>query len=135
MIFHKKEGVANVATAVERTARYTVVLQSNDRRPKPIMGHLIDELAPLPAQARRSLTFNCGLEFVSWRELETGLGVRAWGRRPSRGLQGGLARRLPQGGAAPRGRLREMTEPRQARICSAVLLKTLCPSRPERPPQ
>ena len=78
MIFRKEHGAANVATVVERTTRYTVVFRNNDRRSKPIMGRLIDELAPLPAEARRSLTFDRGLEFVSWRELDAGLGAEAW---------------------------------------------------------
>ena len=78
MIFRKEHGAANVATAVKRTTRYTVLFRNNDRRSKPIMGRLIDALAPLPAKARRSLTFDRGLEFVSWRELGLGLGARAW---------------------------------------------------------
>ena len=55
-----------------------MIFRNNDRRSKPIMSRLIDELAPLPADARRSLTFDRGLEFVSWRELGAGLGAQAW---------------------------------------------------------
>ena len=33
---------------------------------------------PLPADARHSITFDRGLEFVAWRELETGLGTKGW---------------------------------------------------------
>jgi IS30 family transposase len=78
MMFRKEHGAANVATAVERTTRYTVLFRNNDRRSKPIMGKLIDALLPLPAGARRSLTFDRGLEFVSWREIDAGLGAKAW---------------------------------------------------------
>ena len=78
MIFRKEHGAANVATAVERTTRYTVLFRNNDRRSKPIMDRLIDALGPLPAEARRSVTFDRGLEFVSWRELASGLGAEAW---------------------------------------------------------
>ena len=42
------------------------------------MSQLIRHLAPLPVQARQSLTFDRGLEFVSWRELEHGMGTTAW---------------------------------------------------------
>ena len=42
------------------------------------MNQLISHLAPLPVQARQSLTFDRGLEFVSWRELEKGMGTAAW---------------------------------------------------------
>lgn len=78
MIFRKEHGSANVATVVERKSRYTVLFRNNDRRSKPIMNQLIHHLAPLPAQARQSLTFDRGLEFVSWRDLETGMGTAAW---------------------------------------------------------
>lgn len=78
MIFRKEHGSANVATVVERKSRYTVLFRNNDRRSKPIMNQLISHLAPLPARARQSLTFDRGLEFVSWRELEKGMGTAAW---------------------------------------------------------
>lgn len=78
MIFRKEHGSANVATVVERKSRYTVLFRNNDRRSKPIMDRLISHLVPLPAQARQSLTFDRGLEFVSWRELEKGMGTAAW---------------------------------------------------------
>ena len=42
------------------------------------MDNLINLLSPLPRHARQSLTFDRGLEFVSWRELEEGLGAQAW---------------------------------------------------------
>ena len=104
MIFRKEHGAANVATAVERTTRYTVLFRNDDRRSKPIMGRLIDALAPLPALARRSVTFDCGLEFVSWRELGPGLAAKAWFCDPQAPWQkptventnGRLRRQLPR---------------------------------------
>ncbi len=42
------------------------------------MNRLIDEMSPLPADARRSITFDRGFEFTSWRELKTGMGTKAW---------------------------------------------------------
>lgn len=78
MIFRKEHGAANIATVVERKSRYTLLFRNNDRRSKPIMSQLIRHLAPLPALARQSLTFDRGLEFVSWRELEHGMGTAAW---------------------------------------------------------
>lgn len=78
MIFRKEHGSANIATVVERKSRYTVLFRNNDRRSKAIMNQLIHHLAPLPVQARQSLTFDRGLEFVSWRELEKGMGTTAW---------------------------------------------------------
>lgn len=78
MIFRKEHGSANVACMVERVSRYTVLWRNNDRRSGPLMNSLINLLAPLPQGARQSLTFDRGLEFVSWRELERGLGAQAW---------------------------------------------------------
>jgi IS30 family transposase len=78
MIFRKEHGLANVATVVERVSRYTAIFRNNDRRSKPLMDNLINLLSPLPRHARQSLTFDRGLEFVSWRELEKGLGAQAW---------------------------------------------------------
>ena len=78
MIFRKEHGPANVAAVVERISRHTVIFRNNDRRSKPLMDNLINLLSPLPRHARQSLTFDRGLEFVSWRELEKGLGAQAW---------------------------------------------------------
>lgn len=78
MIFRRELGPANITTVVERLSRYTVLFRNNDRRSKPIMSSLIGLLSPLPQHARQSLTFDRGLEFVSWRELERGMGTQAW---------------------------------------------------------
>ncbi len=83
MIFRKEHGSANVATVVERKSRCTGLFRNNDRRSKPIMSQLIRHLAPLPAQARQSLTFDRGLEFVSWRELEKAHGNGGMVLRPA----------------------------------------------------
>lgn len=91
MIFRKEHGSANVATVVERKSRYTVLFRNNDRRSKPIMNQLINHLAPLPAHARQSLTFDRGLEFVSWRELQKGMGTAAWFCDPQAPWQKGTA--------------------------------------------
>ena len=42
------------------------------------MNRLIHKMSPLPAEARRAITVGRGLEFVAWRELETGTGTKAW---------------------------------------------------------
>ncbi len=78
MIFRKEYGHANIATLVERKSRYTVLFRNNDRQSKPIMGRLINELSTLPYSARQSITFDRGFEFVSWRDLEAGMGTKAW---------------------------------------------------------
>ncbi|MEI4264341.1 IS30 family transposase, partial [Roseovarius sp. D0-M9] len=54
MIFERAQGNANVATLVERKTRYTVLLRNNDRKSRPLMNGLINEMSPLPTEARRS---------------------------------------------------------------------------------
>lgn len=78
MIFERALGETNVATLVERKTRYTALLRNNDRKSRPLMSRMIQEMSPLPAHARRSITFDRGLEFVSWRELDLAMGTKAW---------------------------------------------------------
>lgn len=78
MIFERAQGNANVATLIERKTRYTLQLRNNDRKSRPLMNKLINEMSPLPAEARRSITFDRGFEFTSWRELKTGMGTKSW---------------------------------------------------------
>ena len=78
MIFERAQGNANVATLIERKTRYTVLLRNHDRKSRPLMNKLINEMSPLPANARRSITFDRGLEFSSWRELHKGMGTKSW---------------------------------------------------------
>ena len=102
MIFRKEHGLANVATLVERTSRYVVLFRNNDRQSKPIVDRLIDELAPLPAEARRSITFDRGSEFAAraarsspasvpglGSAIPTPLGRRARSRTPTAGRGAG----------------------------------------------
>jgi IS30 family transposase len=58
------------------------------------MNRLIHEMSPLPAEARRSITFDRGLEFVAWRELETGRGMKAWFCDPQAPWQKGSAKNM-----------------------------------------
>lgn len=78
MMFRKEHGKVNVTSLVERVSRYAVVMRNEDRRSKPIMEALIQGLAPLPADARRSITFDRGTEFSAWRDLKNGIGADAW---------------------------------------------------------
>jgi IS30 family transposase len=51
MIFERAQGNANVATLIERKTRYTLLLRNNDRKSRPLMNKLINEMSPLPAAA------------------------------------------------------------------------------------
>ena len=78
MMFRKEHGKVNVTSLVERVSRYAVVMRNEDRQSKPIMEALIQGLAPLPADARQSVTFDRGTEFSAWRHLKAGIGADAW---------------------------------------------------------
>ena len=77
VMFRREHGSANVTSLVERRTRYALLFKNNDRRSKPLMDRPIDVFSPLLAAARQSMTFDRGLEFISWRELATGMGTDA----------------------------------------------------------
>ena len=78
MMFRKGHGKVNVTSLVERVSRFTVVMRNEDRQSRPIMEMLIEGLAPLPAEARQSITFDRGTEFSAWQHLKNGIGADAW---------------------------------------------------------
>ena len=78
IMFRKEHGKANVTSLVERVSRFTVVMRNEDRQSKPIMKSLIEGLAPLPADAHQSITFDRGTEFSAWQRLKDGIGANAW---------------------------------------------------------
>ncbi len=89
MMFRREHGKVNVTSLVERVSRYAVVMRNEDRQSKPIMESLIQGLAPLPADARQSITFDRGTEFSAWRRLKDGIGADSWFCDPSAPLQKG----------------------------------------------
>lgn len=94
MIFRRELGPVNVALLVERKTRFAVLFRNGDRRSKPLMGKLIDLLAPLPRPARQSITFDRGFEFTAWRELKKGMGTEAWFCDPQAPWQKGSVENL-----------------------------------------
>lgn len=76
--FRKEFRPANVTSLVERVSRFTLLLRNADRRSKPVMEEIIAGLWPLPFHTRRSITFDCGFEFLAWPHLQAGLGVATW---------------------------------------------------------
>lgn len=78
MMFRKEHGKVNVTSLVERVSCFAVVMRNEDRTSKPIMEALIDGLAPLPSDARQSITFDRGTEFSAWKRLKDGIGADAW---------------------------------------------------------
>ncbi len=77
-MFRKEHGKVIVTSLVERVSRYAVVMRNEDRQSKPLMEALIGGLAPLPADARQSITFDRGTEISARRRLKDGIGADSW---------------------------------------------------------
>lgn len=59
-----------IGTLVERTTRYVMLLHlPGDRTAETVRDALINTIATLPAQLRRSLTWDQGVEMARWREF------------------------------------------------------------------
>ena len=78
MIFERAQGKTNVASLVERKTRFAVLFRNNDRSTTHLMNKLMSVMEPLPQLARKSITFDRGIEFRNWRKLKTGIGTEAW---------------------------------------------------------
>lgn len=89
LIFRREFGKMNLTSLVERQSRYTLLMKNQDRHSTPLMEQIIDALAPLPAGARQSFTFDRGTEFTAWRRLKDGLGAETWFCDPSAPWQKG----------------------------------------------
>ena len=69
MIFSRAHGNSNVLTLVERQTRYTVLLANADRKATKMARRITDVLGPLPDEARRTLTFDRGFEFLQYGKM------------------------------------------------------------------
>ena len=78
MLFERAEGKMNVASLVERKTRFAVLFRNNDRSTTHLMNRLMGVMEPLPQPARKSITFDRGIEFRDWRKLKPGIGTEAW---------------------------------------------------------
>jgi IS30 family transposase len=87
--FRRKHGKRNLSSLVERKTRFAVLLENEDRQTKPVLDAVADALLPLPKEARRSVTFDRGVEFTGWRGFASFLGAEAWFCNPSAPWQKG----------------------------------------------
>ena len=94
MIFERAQGTMNVASLVERKTRFAVLFRNNDRSTTHLMNRLMGVMEPLPQPARRSITFDRGIEFRSWRKLKPGIGTEAWFCDPQAPWQKGSVENL-----------------------------------------
>lgn len=77
MIFRREHGKANVASVVERKTRFAVLFRNNDRSSKHFIAKLMNVMEPLLQTARKSITFDRGIEFSGWRKLKPCIGTEA----------------------------------------------------------
>ena len=94
MIFERAQGSANIASLVERKTRFAVLFRNNDRSTTHLMNRLMAVMEPLPQPARRSITFDRGIEFRSWRKLKPGIGTEVWFCDPQAPWQKGSVENL-----------------------------------------
>lgn len=94
MIFERAQGKMNVASLVERKTRFAVLFRNNDRSTTHLMNRLMGVMEPLPQPARKSITFDRGIEFRNWRELKPVIGTEAWFCDPQSPWQKGSVENL-----------------------------------------
>jgi len=94
MIFERAQGNANIASLVERKTRFAVLFRNNERSTTHLMNRLMTVMEPLPQPARRSITFDRGIEFRNWRKLEPGIGTEVWFCDPQAPWQKGSVENL-----------------------------------------
>ncbi|WP_240794008.1 IS30 family transposase [Pseudorhodobacter turbinis] len=82
IIFERAQGKTNVASLVERKTRFSVLFRNNDRSTTHLINKLMSVMEPLPQSARKSITFDRGIEFRNWRKLKPGIGTEDWFRDP-----------------------------------------------------
>ena len=68
----------NVASLVERKTRFAVLFRNNECSSTHLMNKLMMVLEPLSQPARKSITFDRGIEVRDWRKLKPGIGTEAW---------------------------------------------------------
>lgn len=94
MIFERALGKANIASLIERKTRFAVLFRNNDRSTTHLMNRLMAVMEPLPQPARRSITFDRGIEFRNWRKLKPGIGTEVWFCDPQAPWQKGSVENL-----------------------------------------
>lgn len=94
MIFERAQGKTNVASLVERKTRFAVLFRNNDRSTTHLMNRLMGVMEPLPQPARKSITFDRGIEFRNWPKLKPGIGTEAWFCDPQAPWQKGSVENL-----------------------------------------
>ena len=79
---------------VERKSRFTFLLPDEDKRSAAVIAGIADVLRPLPADARRTVTFDRGSEFAAYPRLASELAVASYFCDPHSPWQKGAVENL-----------------------------------------
>ena len=71
-------GVTQIATVVERSSRFTVLVQLEGRDMASVASSLSKKMNELPPELRRSLTWDRGMELASHRDVTTRTGLQVF---------------------------------------------------------
>lgn len=78
VIYRREFGKSNITSLVERKSRYTIIAKNDDRRPIPVMKRIGQELSKLPKSITKTITFDRGIEFMSYSILQKKLGMDSY---------------------------------------------------------
>jgi transposase, IS30 family len=78
LIFRQSHGRANLTSLVERKSRLIRLVRNTDRRSYGVIGAIGQALAGLPPEARQSITFDRGSEFLAYDHLASEHGIVTW---------------------------------------------------------
>jgi IS30 family transposase len=98
-------GVSQIATVVERSSRYTVLVACTGRDTATVVAALSEKMATLPSKVRKTLTWDRGMELASHHDVTkaTGLDIyfadarSPWQRGTNENTNGLLRQYFPKG--------------------------------------
>lgn len=98
-------GLTQIATVVERSSRFTVLVQLDGRDMASVASSLSRKMNELPVELRRSLTWDRGMELASHRDVTTWTGLQVffadprspWQRGTNENTNGLLRQYFPKG--------------------------------------
>lgn len=98
-------GLTQIATVVERTSRFTVLVKLNRRDMETVASSLSAKMKDLPIQLRRSLTWDRGMELASHKDVTAWTGLEVffadprspWQRGTNENTNGLLRQYFPKG--------------------------------------
>ncbi len=72
------KGMSGIATLVERTSRFTMLIKLNSIKSEPVIAALTEHVVTLPEQLRRSLTWDQGKEMAQHAKFTIDTGVQIY---------------------------------------------------------